>query len=55
MATNSGENIVKGVHLFTIGGSTSWYSHYGNQYGGSSYSTPRHIPKGLPNSLGTAL
>ena len=32
---NAGEGVEKGEHSCTVGGNVNWYSHYGEQYGGS--------------------
>ena len=32
------EGMEKREPLYTVGGNVSWYSHYGEQYGGSSKS-----------------
>ena len=34
--TNVGEDVEKKEPSYTAGGTAAWYSHYGNQYGGSS-------------------
>ena len=34
--TSVGEDVEKLEHLCTVGGNVNWYSHYGNQYEGSS-------------------
>ena len=34
--TNAGEGVEKGELSCTVGGNVNWYSHYGEQYGGSS-------------------
>ena len=34
--TNAGESVKKRKPYHTVGGNESWYSHYGEQYGGSS-------------------
>lgn len=31
--TNVGEDVVKEASLLAVGGSLSWYNHYGNQCG----------------------
>ena len=33
--TNAGEGVEKGELSCTVGGNVNWYSHYGEQYGGS--------------------
>ena len=33
--TNAGENVEKREPSCTVGGNVNWYSHYGEQYGGS--------------------
>ena len=33
--TNAGEGVEKREPSYTVGGNVSWYSHYGEQYGGS--------------------
>ncbi|KAL6075111.1 hypothetical protein STEG23_022550, partial [Scotinomys teguina] len=50
-----GEDVEQGEHSSAAGGSGNWYSHFGNQYGGSSenwesaylktYTTLGHISK----------
>ena len=32
---NAGEGVEKREPLYTVGGHVSWYSHYGEQHGGS--------------------
>ena len=32
---NAGEGVEKREPFYTIGGNVNWYSHYGEQYGGS--------------------
>ena len=32
---NAGEGVEKREHSCTVGGNVNWYSHYGEQYGGS--------------------
>ena len=32
---NAGEGVKKREHSYTVGGNVNWYSHYGEQYGGS--------------------
>ena len=32
---NAGEGVEKNKSFYTVGGSINWYSHYGEQYGGS--------------------
>ena len=34
--TNAGEGVEKRELSYTVGGNVNWYSHYGEQYGGSS-------------------
>ena len=34
--TNAGEGVEKREPSYTVGGNVSWYSHYGEQYGGPS-------------------
>ena len=34
--TNAGESMEKGELPYTVDGNVNWYSHYGEQYGGSS-------------------
>ena len=34
--TNAGEGVEKREPSCTVGGNVTWYSHYGEQYGGSS-------------------
>ena len=34
--TNTREDMEKRKLSYTVGGNVSWYSHHGNQYGGSS-------------------
>jgi hypothetical protein len=36
MITMAGGDVGKEEHLFTAGGSASWFISYGNQYGDSS-------------------
>ena len=36
--TNAGERMEKGELPYTVDGNVNWYSHYGEQYGGSSKS-----------------
>jgi len=36
--TNAGERMEKGELPYTFDGNVNWYSHYGEQYGGSSKS-----------------
>ena len=33
--TSVGEDMEKREHSCTVGGNVNWYSHYGEQYGGS--------------------
>ena len=33
---NAGEGVANREHSYTAGGKVSWWSHYGEQYGGSS-------------------
>ena len=33
--TNAGRGMEKGESSFIVGGNVSWYSHYGEQYGGT--------------------
>ena len=33
--TNAGEGVEKREPSCTVGGNVNWYSHYGEQYGGS--------------------
>ena len=32
---NAGEGVEKKKPYYTVGGNVNWYSHYGEQYGGS--------------------
>ena len=32
---NAGEGVEKREPSYTVGGNVNWYSHYGEQYGGS--------------------
>ena len=32
---NAGEGVAKREPSYTVGGTINWYSHYGEQYGGS--------------------
>ena len=32
---NAGEGVEKKEPSYTVGGNVNWYSHYGEQYGGS--------------------
>ena len=32
---NAGEGVEKTAPSYTVGGNVNWYSHYGEQYGGS--------------------
>ena len=32
---NAGEGVEEREHSCTVGGNVNWYSHYGEQYGGS--------------------
>ena len=32
---NTGEDVEKKEPSYTVGGNVNWYSHYGEQYGGS--------------------
>ena len=32
---NAGEGVEKREPTYTVGGNVNWYSHYGEQYGGS--------------------
>ena len=34
--TNAGEGVEKRKPPHTVGGNVNWYSHYGEQYGGTS-------------------
>ena len=34
-STNAGEGVEKREPSYTFGGNVNWYSHYGEQYGGS--------------------
>ena len=34
--TNAGEGMEKRELYYTVSGNVNWYSHYGEQYGGSS-------------------
>ena len=36
MTTYASEDVEKGKHFYTAGGSANSYSHFGDQYGGSS-------------------
>ena len=36
--TNAGESMEKGELPYPVDGNVNWYSHYGEQYGGSSKS-----------------
>jgi hypothetical protein len=36
MTAHAGEDVESGKHSSIVGGSANLYSHYGNQYGGSS-------------------
>ena len=36
MTVYAGEDVEKGEHSFTVGGSANLYGHFGNQYGNSS-------------------
>ena len=33
--TSADKNVEKRKHLCTVGGNVNWFSHYGEQYGGS--------------------
>ena len=35
-STNTGEGVKKREPFYTVGGNVNWYSHYGEQYRGSS-------------------
>ena len=60
-SVNAGEGVVKRESSYTVGGNVNWYSHYGEQYGGSlktknratlwfSNPTPGHISVEKHNS-----
>ena len=36
LQTNAGEGVKKREPFYTVGGNVNWYSHYGEQYRGSS-------------------
>lgn len=36
VTTNTGENVEKSEHSYTIGRNVKWYSHWGQQSGSSS-------------------
>jgi hypothetical protein len=42
--TNAGEDADKNGTLIRVGGSVNWCSHYGSQYGGSSYNKEIGLP-----------
>ena len=42
--TNAGEGVEKRELSYTVGGNVNWYSHYGEQYGGSSKKLKIELP-----------
>ena len=41
---NAGEGVEKREPSCTVGGNVNWYSHYGEQYGGSSKKLKIEVP-----------